>query len=526
MKNILSVNFRLARPETYSGKGDKYLPKIIQDLSNLLRKAQKNFYYNTLRLPADKIRDLSQTLVEFAEDVHNDIGIWYSLEQYNLEFFGTKLPLILGPDETTGRAPINKHRIQYLLWNQYQLVAPELILSPGHKDLIALSEMVTDFLSDRFETLPLGSGVEAFLDQSNEFGWDVKRKLIWLGKHSYLFRKCYQDYIKIQGGKPETAVIDDFICQETTCWSGLGVIDILASMLEITENQRNDLRSWYERHTAFYKVLSINDPVVALLNIINDKEYIVRVGDFSSLFDKNHLYFGGLIPWNGEWYWSGEQQRFDNVSDEELPKLKNTCFTTPQTIVYRYCDDLADKARKAVKEQYRFFTEYHHGRDMVVYPDGRSMADDARNQYRYHNESKLKTAGKNPAENPKYEIPDFTESYPPDLIDCDSGVCVYFNPDEGQEIVRDFHAIVSGFKKKGIQLNDDELNAIRSFLESDAISPRFVNKLVQEYGDESIQVAFLIPNTADKYFLDFLLRRHKGHFYRKRYPAISFIHTE
>jgi len=26
MKNILSVNFRLARPEGYPGKGDKYLP--------------------------------------------------------------------------------------------------------------------------------------------------------------------------------------------------------------------------------------------------------------------------------------------------------------------------------------------------------------------------------------------------------------------------------------------------------------------------------------------------------------------
>jgi hypothetical protein len=41
MKNILSVNFRLARPEAFPGKGDKYLPKIIQDLSNLLRKHKK-----------------------------------------------------------------------------------------------------------------------------------------------------------------------------------------------------------------------------------------------------------------------------------------------------------------------------------------------------------------------------------------------------------------------------------------------------------------------------------------------------
>jgi hypothetical protein len=46
MKNILSVNFRLARPEAYPGKGDKYLPKIIQDLANLQRKTQKDIHYD------------------------------------------------------------------------------------------------------------------------------------------------------------------------------------------------------------------------------------------------------------------------------------------------------------------------------------------------------------------------------------------------------------------------------------------------------------------------------------------------
>ena len=126
IKNILSVNFRLARPKVQPGKGDKYLPKILQDLSNLLRKTQKDFHYDTLRLSADKIRDLSQTLVEFAEDVHNEIDIWNSLEQYNLEFFDTKLPLVPGSaEESAGHAPISKRRIQYLLWNQYQLFDPE-----------------------------------------------------------------------------------------------------------------------------------------------------------------------------------------------------------------------------------------------------------------------------------------------------------------------------------------------------------------------------------------------------------------
>ena len=122
MKNLLSFDFRLNRPKGYTGKGDKYLPKIIQDLANLIRKIQKESKYETLYLPGGKIRELSEVLVEFAEDVHNDIGIWKSLEQYNYEFFGTMLPLTLQPGEEMGPNPMNRYRIQHLLWIQYHLM--------------------------------------------------------------------------------------------------------------------------------------------------------------------------------------------------------------------------------------------------------------------------------------------------------------------------------------------------------------------------------------------------------------------
>jgi len=45
MKNLLSINFRLNRPKAYTGKGDKYLPKVMQNLANLLRKTQKGLKY-------------------------------------------------------------------------------------------------------------------------------------------------------------------------------------------------------------------------------------------------------------------------------------------------------------------------------------------------------------------------------------------------------------------------------------------------------------------------------------------------
>lgn len=522
MKNLLSISFRLNRPKGYTGKGDKYLPKIIQNLANLLRKTQKEFKYETLRLPGGKIAELAEVLIEFTEDVHNDIGIWKSLEEYNYEFFETKLPMTLHPDEDMGPNPMNRYRIQYLLWVQYQLIHPELILSPAHQDLCLLAEVISDFLGDRFEKIPVGSSVKTFLTQPNDYGWDIKRKLIWLGKHSYLFRQCCHDYIENNGGKPEIAIVDDFVCQETTSWSGLGVIDILASLLDITEKQRNDIRSWYERHAAFYRVLSVQGPLVEMLNIINDKAYSVRVGDFSSQFDDHHIYFGSLVPWNGEWYWSGVQQRYGNVSEKDVGELKNTFLNKTQTIAYRYCDDLANKARKAVVDHYKFFVEYH-GKDLVVYPDGHSMAADLRKQYSLYNESKLKSAGSSSFESQNHVLSDFKNSLPPELLELDNGVCVYFNPDEGQEIIQESYDIINGLKKKGVNLSKDELYAIRGFISSEIISPRFVKKLVQEYGDKSISATFLIPNIFDEYYLDYLLRQHKGHFYRNRYPSISFI---
>jgi hypothetical protein len=172
MKNLFSINFRLNRPKGYTGKGDKYLPKIIQDLAGLLRKTQKEFKYQTLRRPADKIRELAEVLVEFAEDVHNDIGIWRGLKQYNYEFFGTMLPMTLQPSKDTGLNNIDRYRIQHLLWVQYSLCDPQLILSPLHQDLCLIAEVVSDFLGDRFEKRPF---LRSYLNRVTEFAFTLTR---------------------------------------------------------------------------------------------------------------------------------------------------------------------------------------------------------------------------------------------------------------------------------------------------------------------------------------------------------------
>ncbi|MFO7773908.1 MAG: DUF3843 family protein [Dehalococcoidia bacterium] len=516
------MSFQPHRPPGYTGKGDKSLPRLADELERVLAKTQQSLEYDTLCLPRSGLEDLAGILVEFAEDVHNNIGIWNSIERYNTEFFGTPLPFVLKPTEAMGEESINEHRVQHLLWVLYSEVTPQLLLSPTHRDLKQLAETVSDFLKRRFAKIPRGSSVKKFLSQPNRFGWDVKRKLIWLGTHSYLFRNSFRNYVEDHGGKPEIPIIDDFVCEKTTGWSGLGVVDILASMLDISEEQRLVLRGWCERHQAYYRILTNKGQILEAVNVINDKPYTVRISADKNQFEVGRIVFGALIPWNGEWYWSGTQYALDNVTEEALKELKDTFGRKYPEIAYRYCSELAEKAKQANALQYQGFINYH-GNDLVIYPNGLAMAADRQKEIRLQWESKPKEIIVRAIEEHKLKGPQPDIPFPRDLLESENGVAVYYNPDEGTEIMTGFSNIVSGFKKKGTGLNKEEEKGIRSFIWSNLVSPKFVRRLAREHGSESIEAAFLIRGSHDESHVDYLLRRFKGAYYRRRYPRIALV---
>lgn len=516
------MDFQLDRPPEYVGKADQCLPDVIQDLKRVFIKELDSSPYRTLRLTKNNLGELAGVLVEFAEDIHNDIGIWKALEQYNQEFFGARLPFIHQSEENREQKPFDKYSIWHLLWVVCSELKPQLIFSPIHKDLLRIATIAAGFLADRFTKIPRDSGIKAFLAQPNTYGWDVKKKLVWLGQHSYLFRYCFQNYIKDNGGKPDISIIDDFICQETTAWSGLGVIDILAAALDITEAQRSTLRRWYERHAALYKIVKIENDFMEAVNLINDKLYTIRMGEGITPFKTQQVIFGSLIPWNAEWYWSGKQKLYHDLTDEVLPQLKNSFLQTSPMVAYRYCDQLAEKAKERIKIHYRDFVKYHDN-DLVIYPDGLSMAADVQKQYRLFYESQPKEIVSQVMEKYHLQNPWARISFPKQIMDSNNGIGVYFNPDEGHEIMIEFNDVVNGLRKKGSNLTENEMYAIRNFIYSNSISPKFVKRLVDEYGYESIPSAFLIPGNHDTYYLDYLLRRYKGHFYRNRYPFIKLV---
>jgi hypothetical protein len=512
------------RPPEYTGKSDPFLSKIHRELLALLKKLKKSQPDGSLLdLPPGALDQLTGVFVEFAEDLHNDIGIWRSYEHYNREFFGTPLPLLLKPGEDVAPQELQRCRLHHLLWNLYPEFDPDIILAPTHDELYSISEVISDFLAEEFADVPQDSGVKKFLSEPVQFGWDVKRKLVWLGTRSYLFRYLFGNYVEEHGGSADISTTDDFICQADTTWSGLGVIDILAAILDITEDQRRDLRNWYERHVAVFKVLSINPQtgIMQLTNLINDKPYTVRAGDQTAPFKANMFVQGSLVPWNGEWYWSGEQSVYQSLSQQNIQDLKQHFTIRASNIAYRYCDDLAQKARETIKIHYDEFIKFH-GSDFIFYPDGLALAEDTEKQLQAFNKSReQELPGQHDKKQPSanINISDFLDQY----LEMENGVALYFNPNEGQEMMEEFNDVLGGLKKKGVGLTQDEADGLRGLIFSDVLSPGFVRRVVQEYGHEAIAPAFLIKDVEDDLYLEYLLRRHKGHFYKKRYPSLSFV---
>ncbi len=157
------MNFYAHRPHQHLNRIERPLMRMVTELTSFLLKAQRSLTFATLHLSKQQREALAHILVEFAEDLYHDIGIWRSLEQYNLEFFGTKLPCIHPADGALDAQPVTPARVQYLLWTLYGEFDPEFILAPQHQDLLRLAAMVAAFLQERFAHLRFDSGVKIFL---------------------------------------------------------------------------------------------------------------------------------------------------------------------------------------------------------------------------------------------------------------------------------------------------------------------------------------------------------------------------
>jgi hypothetical protein len=312
------------------------------------------------------------------------------------------------------------------------------------------------------------------------------------------------------------------VCQECTPWSGLGAVDILADVIDVPFQARDELRGWYERHAAFYRILSVSNETIEALNIINGRPYRIRVSISPNPFVPGQFLYGSLVPWQGEWYWSGEQKVWDDASAVDVGDLTQTMKRQSSRIVCRYCPEYEAQVWQRASALHHAALDYY-GTDLMIYRDGMSMAADLQKELRGQWDSRSPDEVRDVIQRHGLTKGRPDMKIPPELLEHNDGIGIFLNPDEGKEIMTHFTPLIAGLKRRGENLTEDEKHAIRAFFQADGVSPRFVRRVLAEYGDESVRAVFLLKGELPGHWLDYLLRSHKGQFYRKRYPHLAVV---
>ena len=494
---------------------------LVRATRHVIENTQLKFRYDSLRCEYLVVVELAEMLVDMAEDLHCEIGLWAAYEKYNLEVFGTELPLTFCNTDVPPCA-LHPDRFCHFLWVMYPVLIDGLMLNPDHHDLRLMAAECSRFLSSEFSKLPKTSTRYELLQTPNDRGWDVKRKLVWLGTNSYLFRRMFKDYMAEQGvSVADIPHTDDFICMQWTQWSGMAAIDVLARVLDLSPDDFADLTSWYERHAAYYRIVSPGRAVIQALNLVSDQNYSIRM-DQENQFVKGMTLFASLIPWRGEWYWSGEQNSFENPGALNLSDMKQMLIRKSSQIVCRY--DLVYRVQviQRMAAVHADSLAYFCG-DLVSFPDGLAMASAFEMELQHQWNSKPQEQVKDVMLKHGLEDGRPKMNLPREITDHSDGVGVFLNPAEGKEIMIHFTSLLSALKQTDDVLTEDQERSVRGFLTSSSISPAFVQRLLTEYGDQVVRQVFILKGEVPPYWLDYFLRRYKGKYFRQRYPALSLI---
>ena len=168
---------------------DKANARRCAELSRLLITTQNEFVSESLVISPRALDELASIVLDFARDIHSGLGIWKAYEAYNIDLFGTPLPLMLNGTDMR-LAGIYRKRVRHLLWVLYPDFIPDLDLAPAHQDLQRIADVAAEYLEREFKPASAYDPIKGFLTAPNQHAWDVKRKLVWIARESYFCVRC------------------------------------------------------------------------------------------------------------------------------------------------------------------------------------------------------------------------------------------------------------------------------------------------------------------------------------------------
>jgi hypothetical protein len=530
-KNDLVQYYKSLRPTDY--KNQKLEPRevfyieIIEAIAGLYLKRQRKFVHQTLVLRSDEVMKLAWRFAGYLEDVLNQIGIFKALTAKNREIFGTPIPLFVKDPEHFSPDNINKQAVSYLVWDFFTETRENLILSPTHDDLQTIAEEIYGYLKTQVKNVPRSSKLKEFITLSgNKDGGFVKRRLIWLGLDSYLFRFSANNYLT--GKEKRISTVEDFLMQMNTKLSGFTPLDIFVEMTELDEESKKELQKWEEPYMALYYVEGETGDYWTVKNLINKKDYKVWIDygapETADPIKKGIFCLGGIVPWQKEWRWSGEQAIYPSLERQNISQIIEMLKTESPKMIYRYCEESKKKVFEYEKNEHDFFIS-HFKTNPVTFNSGYTMRDRVKQYQQAFNQLKLEKMPKE--ERTKYNLKDGAPpmDWPEPLLESPDTAAFYV-AGRGINFLTGFREFLRALEKKGQDLTKDDEEAIYGYVTDPAISYQLFHHLKKDYSFESVKCAFRIKEWNEERDMEFLLRRYKGRQYKEKFPDIKLVSIE
>ncbi len=489
---------------------------LARELSRALRKP---VFVNMRRL--ERLwPEFAGEAMDFIIDVDDSTSFWGGYEAWNLRHFGVALPVTEG-DPGVG---LSDARLHHFVWKQINIFLQDYSLSPDHPDILTVVGTIRAFWEKRKSKFNPCSDSSAFLSGPIQYGYQAKDRLVILGQTSYFFRTKFAEYVSHCGDqKSFISECDDFLCQSCSQWSGMGPIDLLAEVLNIPDAQREDLRSWSERHAAPFRIDSLETGHMFVTNLVTEKQYRVDWDKGAAPIPVGTFVFGFLARWDGGWRWSGVQSLLgEGESDlERVKEFVQHMRLSASRVLCRYWPEYKTQAMEMLANMRKSELEFLGGRDLVHFESGKALAESTARFLNEYRDKRIQAMETPPDNIPEDFMPETVLSET--MLECEDGVALFLNPEEGDEMMLSFDNLIRGLQKNGDVLTQAEHDALRGFIESDVISPAFVRRVLQGEPDRALGIVFGVGDDAPAYWLDWLLRCWKGEFYRPRYPNVSVV---
>ena len=257
--------------------------------------------------------------------------------------------------------------------------------------------------------------------------------------------------------------------------------------------------------------------------MINDRTYRVRMNLERNPFPRGSFVHGSLVPWGGEWYWSGTQKTFDRLDAATIARLKAGLSQAARHLLPLQPggpEEGAGAGPPAVR-RVRDAARQGLGRLPRRAGDGSRLAEGG------EGEDRLAVPRREEEVHGEARVGD---AVAPDEISRASfwnrttASASTSTPRRGWRSSRTSTTSCRGSRSEGADLTPGEEDAIRGWICEREASVRASSAAWRRNsGTSRSKPPSCWASDDEGYALEYLLRRYKGRFYRPRYPTLTIV---